>query len=81
MSKNFKAIPTNHCAYCEASLTVWNVQTCAHCGKKICSDHAQIRRSPFSRVLYSVCPQCSDITTPRTHASKKTTKARTATTV
>lgn len=74
---NLKATTSNHCAYCEATLSAWNAQACAHCGKKICSHHAQIRRSPFSRVLYSVCLECSSFTTARsTTMHKNTTKAR-----
>lgn len=54
-----KANIYNKCAFCEETLNAWRAQTCAHCGKKICSHHAQIRRHRYSRVLYSVCPQCS----------------------
>ncbi len=48
------------CSLCNRSLTLWNVNTCTKCGKKMCSHHTHLIRNPHSFVLSSVCVGCSE---------------------
>ena len=48
------------CSLCNTSLTLWNVQTCTRCGKKMCSRHSSLMKRSHSYVLYSVCTGCCD---------------------
>jgi hypothetical protein len=48
------------CALCNRSLTVWNINTCTKCGKKMCGHHTHFPRNPHSFVLSSVCYDCAD---------------------
>lgn len=69
------------CSCCNMSLTVWNASTCTRCGRKLCSRHAHLLRSPHSCVLTSVCDACSDeavtmISTARLSSQQATLTAR-----